>query len=76
MPHYVTYDPTTGAIEARVITSDPANQLRLFSPDILEIDGNDYDSAPETWAEINTATRRLRPQVGKRDPTSKKRTRD
>ena len=76
MAKYVIYDPATGAIEARVTTSDPATQLGAFSPHILEVDAADYDSAPEAWAEIDVVKRQLRPQIGKQDPTSKKRPRN
>jgi hypothetical protein len=71
---HVIYDPATGKILARVLIGGP-DQDHVFSPHRVAVDGEDFDSEPEKWAEVDTETQTLRPQPGKVDPTSKARRR-
>ena len=68
----IVYDTITGSIKAKLILGDE-RQLVVVEPNHVVLDGIDYDSRPEDWAEIDIDSKVLRHKAGKVDPTGKNR---
>lgn len=69
MAMYLIFDPTTGIVSARVTVGD--DSAYRSRPDAVKVGLADYDSSPETWAEVDAATKKLRARPGKIDPRKK-----
>ena len=68
MATLVTYDPATGEITGRLIVSRSTPDQMENYPHCIEIDREDYHSAPETWAEVDLEKKKLKVKLGRSDP--------
>ena len=68
MKRFVIYN-STGEIIGRIQLGD-ASQIINY-PEAVEVDGEDFASVPEEWAEVDKDRKTLHPKPGKIDPTGK-----
>ena len=66
---FITYNQETGEITGRLIVTDTA--AMVLYPNTLSVPREDYNSAPETWAEVDLGTKKLRAKPGHADPRKK-----
>ena len=67
--YFVTYS-ADGRITGRFYASD-RRQAANYA-DAVEIDRETSESAPESWAEVDVATRKLKAKQGHKDPRGTK----